>query len=51
MIKKYLKQNDNEFNYVLTAPINFEENLPFVIFLHGAGERGSDIEKLKNTVS
>ncbi len=47
MIKKYLKQLDGEFNYVLTAPDNFGENLPLVILLHGAGERGNDIEKLK----
>ncbi len=47
MIKKYLKQKESEFNYVLTAPDNLGENLPLVIFLHGAGERGNSLDKLK----
>lgn len=35
--------------YVLTFPTGYtkEEKLPLIIFLHGAGERGTDIEKIK----
>lgn len=35
--------------YILTLPTNFskEERLPMIVFLHGAGERGDDLEKLK----
>lgn len=36
-------------NYILTAPNDIKEGekLPLIVFLHGAGERGDDIEKLK----
>ena len=35
--------------YILTFPTGYskEEKLPLIIFLHGAGERGTDIEKIK----
>lgn len=38
-----------ELNYILTSPDGVKENerLPLIVFLHGAGERGDDIEKLK----
>lgn len=37
-------------NYLLYLPKDYndsEENFPLVLFLHGAGERGTDIEKVK----
>ena len=36
-------------NYILTAPNDVKEGekLPLIVFLHGAGERGDDVEKLK----
>ena len=39
----------HKLNYILTAPndIKPDEKLPLIVFLHGAGERGDDIEKLK----
>jgi predicted peptidase len=39
-----------KLKYILTTPSNFDkekESLPLIVFLHGAGERGDDIEKLK----
>ena len=38
-----------QLNYILTAPSDIKEGekLPLIVFLHGAGERGDDIEKLK----
>ena len=35
--------------YILTLPTDFskEEKLPLIIFLHGAGERGEDVQKLR----
>ena len=38
-----------QLNYILTAPddIKEDEKLPLIVFLHGAGERGDDVEKLK----
>lgn len=37
-------------NYLLYLPKDYKDsdkNFPFVLFLHGAGERGTDIEKVK----
>lgn len=36
-------------NYILTTPTGFDksERLPLLVFLHGAGERGDDLELLK----
>lgn len=36
-------------NYLLYLPDNYDntENFPLVLFLHGSGERGDDIEKVK----
>ncbi|MBO5287041.1 MAG: dienelactone hydrolase family protein [Clostridia bacterium] len=36
-------------SYILTTPkeMKEEERLPLIVFLHGAGERGEDLEKLK----
>ncbi len=36
-------------NYLVALPENHnkEEKLPMIVFLHGAGERGTDVEKVK----
>ncbi len=36
-------------NYLLALPENFskEQKLPMIVFLHGAGERGNDVELVK----
>lgn len=40
--------NDQDFNYVLYKPETKPgEELPLIIFLHGAGERGTDLELVK----
>jgi predicted peptidase len=43
-------QKQINLDYLLYLPKGYEESdakYPLVIFLHGAGERGSDVEKLK----
>jgi len=40
-----------QMNYLLALPVNYEKDTtaswPLVIFLHGSGERGNDLEKVK----
>ena len=36
-----------EFNYILHVPKNTKDKKPLVVFLHGSGEKGADIEKVK----
>lgn len=43
--KKFLKQNDQEMNYIVYAPEDTRD-LPLVIYLHGAGERGENIDNV-----
>lgn len=42
--------NFKDINYIIKYPENFDENKksPTILFLHGAGSRGNDIEKVKN---
>lgn len=54
--KKKFTSNSNflAMSYILTAPkdADFEkENLPLLVFLHGAGERGDDPEILNTVVT
>lgn len=42
--------NTNSYNYLLFLPKSYEAQefrLPMILFLHGAGERGSNLEDLK----
>lgn len=45
--RKKIQVGDQEFGYRLLAPLTIveEQRYPVVLFLHGAGERGSDNEK------
>ena len=38
-----------KMNYLVALPENTtkDEQLPMIVFLHGAGERGEDVEKVK----
>lgn len=48
-LKKTIKK-EIEIDYLIHLPKNYqksEENFSLMIFLHGAGERGSDLEKVK----
>lgn len=47
MIRKdhFAKDNDFGMNYIVYHPENYE-NLPLLIYLHGAGERANNIEHL-----
>jgi predicted peptidase len=36
-----------ELGYTLHIPLNTKEKKPLLIFLHGSGENGSDVEKVK----
>lgn len=38
---------NHELDYALHIPANTEEKKPLIIFLHGSGEKGNDIEKVK----
>ncbi|MDD6800401.1 MAG: dienelactone hydrolase family protein [Firmicutes bacterium] len=41
---------DIKLNYILTTPTGFDpakESLPMIVFLHGAGERGNNIDSVK----
>ena len=55
-----IRQSENKFekqititlpaNYLLYLPVDYnqsEKNFPLVLFLHGSGERGDDLEKVK----
>lgn len=37
----------HEMGYALHIPFNTKEKKPLIIFLHGSGEKGTDIEKVK----
>ncbi|MFZ4796827.1 MAG: dienelactone hydrolase family protein [Bacteroidia bacterium] len=34
-------------NYLLVKPQNATQKMPLIVFLHGSGERGNDLEKVK----
>lgn len=36
-----------ELNYILHVPKNTKDKKPLIVFLHGSGEKGTDIEKVK----
>ena len=38
---------NKELNYILHVPKNSKDKKPLMIFLHGSGEKGTDIEKVK----
>lgn len=37
-----------ELNYILDLPNDQKEKFPLLVFLHGSGERGTDLEMVKN---
>lgn len=48
---KTYKRNDNDvYNCIVTYPDDFnpksDQTLPMIVFLHGMGERGNDVEKV-----
>lgn len=47
---KFLFKNDakSEMGYILKLPANQKKKFPLMIFLHGSGERGNDLEKVKS---
>ena len=36
-----------KLSYLLDIPQNPKTKLPLIVFLHGSGERGNDLEKVK----
>lgn len=46
---KFSRSLNVEMEYLLSLPENYEqeEKWPLILFLHGAGERGNDLEKVK----
>ena len=45
VIKEFLNAGEREFNYIISHPENTRD-LPLMIYLHGAGERGKNIDHL-----
>ena len=43
--KQYLAKSENEMNYMLFYPDSYED-LPLLVYLHGAGERGGELSHL-----
>lgn len=37
-----------ELQYILQLPTNQKDKFPLIVFLHGSGERGADVELVKN---
>ncbi len=48
-LSKSFEKSPTSLKYILTTPTDFDKNekLPLLVFLHGAGERGDDIELVK----
>lgn len=46
-IKKYININNQKFNYILYIPDNLKENMPLLLFMHGIGERGDNLNLLE----
>ena len=44
--EEFLMKEDREMNYLIFVPKEYKENLPLIVYLHGAGERGKKIEHL-----
>lgn len=50
MLRKYCKLNTNDYcniNYIVNLPEKLDENMPLLLFLHGIGERGENIEAVE----
>ncbi len=47
-MKKYVFtcSNENEMNYLVYTPNEMKKQLPLIVYLHGAGERGKNYEHL-----
>lgn len=43
----FQRNNERPFGYIIYTPSEFKENLPLMVFLHGAGERGNGISALE----
>ncbi len=37
-----------ELSYILNKPDNYKDNMPLIVFLHGSGEKGTDLQKIKS---
>ncbi|MEZ7497140.1 dienelactone hydrolase family protein [Flavobacterium sp. Arc3] len=46
-LKSQIK-TDFELSYILNKPDNYKSNMPLIIYLHGSGEKGSDLQKIKS---
>lgn len=47
MVKSKPRLYLKELNYALHIPSSTKEKKPLILFLHGSGEKGNDIEKVK----
>ncbi len=46
LYEEHLRNETEKLNYLVYAPEKLSDNLPFIVFLHGAGERGMYTENL-----
>lgn len=37
-----------ELSYILNKPENCRDNMPLIVFLHGSGEKGTNLQKIKS---
>lgn len=50
MLKKYYKLNIDNYsniNYIVYFPENIDKSMPMLLFLHGIGERGENVEEVE----
>ena len=45
--RKKIVVNDKNFNYYVYSPEEYIENLPVILFLHGIGERGDNLNDIE----
>ena len=48
-LEKDFKNDSSSLKYIVTTPSDYDkkESLPMIVFLHGAGERGENLDALK----
>ncbi|MBR3761459.1 MAG: alpha/beta hydrolase, partial [Lachnospiraceae bacterium] len=49
MIRELHNENfkEGKLGYILYTPEKVEKNMPLIVFLHGAGERGSNLDHVE----
>ena len=45
--KRKIRSNNNFFKYFIYYPSTIKENMPVLVYLHGIGERGNNLEDIE----